>query len=85
MIRKSPFIIISLSGEASDSHVSQVARKCQVSKRTIWHWYKKLIWRERVEQRNIENAIKLQEKTNKAIVKSKADYRAIIGKVVKQF
>ena len=75
----------SLGGEPSDKNVREVAEKCQVSERTIWRWYKKFNWKERVEQRNIENAKKLKREVDKAIVNSRADYRALIRKVVKEF
>lgn len=42
-------------------------------------------WQDRIELRDIENGKKLEAKTDKAIVNSKADYRALIRKVVKEF
>ncbi len=72
----------SLGGEASEKNARKVAEKYQVSERTIWRWYKQFNWRERVEQRDIENAKKLKAKTDRAIVNSKADYRALIKKTV---
>jgi len=76
---------LSLGGGASAKNCTKVAQKFQISERTFWNWYKKYNWRERVEQRDIENAKKLEKKVDKAIVNSKADYRALIKKVVKAF
>ena len=76
---------LSIGGMASDKNVRKVAENWQVSERTIWRWYKKYNWKERVEQRNIENGKKLEKKVDKAIVQSKANYRALISKVVKKF
>ena len=76
---------LSIGGMASDKNVRKVAENWQVSERTIWRWYKKYNWKERVEQRNIENGKKLERKVDKAIVQSKANYRALISKVVKKF
>jgi len=71
-------LFYSLGGKASNKDVRKVADKCQVSERTIWRWYKKFNWKERVDQRNIENAKSLGKKTNKTVVNTKADYRAEI-------
>jgi len=71
-------LFYSLGGKASDKSCSKVAVKLQVSERTIWNWYKKFNWRERVDQRNIENAKSLGKKTDRAVVNTKADYRAEI-------
>ena len=76
---------LSIGGMASDKNVRKVAENWQVSERTIWRWYKKYNWKERVEQRNIENGKKLEQKVDKVIVQSKANYRALISKVVKKF
>jgi len=78
-------LFLSLGGGASDKNVRKTSEKRQVSERTIWRWYKKYNWKERVEQRNMENGKKLEKKVDKAIVQSKANYRALISKVVKKF
>ncbi len=65
-------------GKASNKNVRKVADKCHVSERTIWRWYKKFNWKERIEQRDIANAKSLEKKTNKTIVNTRADYRAEI-------
>jgi len=68
----------SMGGAASNKNVRKMSEKCQVSDRTIWRWYKKFNWKERVDQRNIENAKSLGKKTDKAVVNTKANYRAEI-------
>jgi len=75
----------SLGGEASEKNCRKVSEKFHISERTFWNWYKKFNWKERVEQRDIENGKKLEKKVNKAVVNSRADYRALIKKVVKEF
>jgi len=71
-------LFYSLGGKASDKSCIKVAVKLQVSERTIWNWYKKFNWRERVDQRNIENAKSLGKKTDRAVINTRADYRAEI-------
>ena len=71
-------LFYSLSGKASNENVRKVADECHVSERTIWRWYKKFNWKERIEQRDIVNAKSLEKKTNKTIVNTRADYRAEI-------
>jgi hypothetical protein len=66
----------SLGGKTSD--VSKVSVKCQLTERTIWRWYKNLNWREKIEQRNIENSKELAKKTDKTVLDTKANYRAEI-------
>lgn len=48
-------------------------------------WSMAFNWQDRIELRDIDNGKKLEAKTNKAVVNSKADYRALIRKVVKEF
>lgn len=66
-----------------------VACQCGVSERTVARWSKLFNWQERVEQRDIENARRLEEKTNETVVATKANYRKIIkaaiGRWVKRF
>lgn len=66
-----------------------VARKFTVSVTSIKKWAKAFNWQERVEQRDIENARRLEEKTNETVVATKATYRKIIkaaiGRWVKRF
>ena len=85
-----------LNGKASNENVRKVAEECHISERTVWRWYKKFNWKERIEQRDIINAKSLEKKTNKTIVNTRADYRAeiktqlkilkaILNKVIKEF
>jgi len=63
----------------------KVALKFTVSKTSIKKWAKNFNWQERIELRDINNGKELEKKVDKAIVNSKADYRALIKKVVKKF
>lgn len=63
----------------------KVAQKFNVTLTAVANWSRAFNWQERLEQRDIENAKKLEAEVNKAIVSSKADYRALIKKVVKEF
>lgn len=56
----------------------QVASKFAVSVTSVKKWAKAFNWQERVEQRDIENARKLEKKTNEAVVETKANYRKIV-------
>jgi len=71
-------LFYSLGGKASDKNCREVAGKLQISERTFWNWYKKLNWREKVDQRNIENSKKLIKKTDETVLDIKANYRAEI-------
>lgn len=57
-----------------------------VTKGTIYNWAKSFDWHNRIEQRDIENARRLEKKTNDTVVNTKAKYRkiikALIGKAV---
>jgi len=68
----------SMGGAAIIKNCRKVALKFHISERTFWNWYKKFNWKERVDQRNIENAKSLGKKTDKAVVNTKANYRAEI-------
>ena len=63
----------------------KVAQEYDVCRSAVGKWSKAFNWQERVEQRDIEIAKKLEAEVNKAVVSSKADYRALIKKVVKEF
>lgn len=63
----------------------KVAQKFNVTLTAVANWSRAFNWQERIEQRDIENAKKLEAEINKAVVSSKADYRALIKKVVKEF
>lgn len=73
-------------GDAFDYYYSLGAERtylsvaCQfdVSERTVIRWSKALNWKERIIQRDLEINKKVEEKTNNAIVNTKADYRAMI-------
>ena len=73
-----------------------VSQKYNVSLVTAKRWSSDFNWQKRVELRDIENAKSLEKKTNKAVVNSKADYRAeiktqigilkaILNKTIKDF
>ena len=78
-------------GDAFDCYYSlgdsrsyaEVGRKLSVSKTSVEKWGREFNWKERVIQRDLEVNKKTEEKTNKAIVNTKADYRASIGKDLK--
>ena len=63
----------------------KVVQKFNITLTAVANWNKAFNWQERVGQRDIENAKKLETEVNKAVVSSKADYRALIKKVVKEF
>jgi len=65
--------------------LQSVANKFTVSRQSVDKWKRTFNWQERTEIRDIENGKKLEAKTDKAIVNSRADYRALIKKVVKEF
>jgi len=70
-----------LGGVASDENVRYLSGKCQVSERTIWRWYKKLGWKERVHLRNIEVNKEVEKETNSTLVANKAKYLTYVHKL----
>lgn len=58
----------------------RVGIKLAVSRNSVQKWKKAFNWDERVVQRDLEINKKVEEKTNSAIVNTKADYRADIKK-----
>lgn len=64
----------------SDRSCQQVATEFTVSRTSVQKWKKAFNWIERIIQRDLEINKKTEEKTNKAIVNTKADYRAGIAK-----
>lgn len=66
-----------------DRSYPAVASKFTVSRTSVKKWAKAFNWRERVIQRDVEINRKTEQKTNKAIVNTKADYRAEIAKDLK--
>lgn len=63
-----------------DRSFVSAASQCSVSERTIARWAKAFNWKNRIIQRDITINQRTEEKTNKAIVNTKADYRAGIAK-----
>ena len=59
-----------------------VANKFTVSRQSVDKWKREFNWRDRVELRDINNGKKLEAKTDKIVVNSKADYRALIRQTV---
>lgn len=53
----------------------QVADKFTVSRTSIKVWSKEFKWQNEIIKRDKKNALKLQAKTDKAILKTKAEYR----------
>ncbi len=62
---------------------SAVVVHCKCSARAVANWSKEFNWQERIIQRDLEINKKTEDKTDKAIVNTKADYRASIGKDLK--
>ena len=52
---------------------------------TLKRWSGVLSWQERIEQRDMENSRRLEQKTNNTIVNEKANYRKIIKAAIGKF
>jgi hypothetical protein len=65
--------------EGKNRSFVSVACHSGVSERTIARWSKAFNWQTRIIQRDVEINRKTEEKTNKAIVNTKADYRRDIN------
>lgn len=61
---------------------SAVVVHCKCSPRAVANWSKNFNWQERIIQRDLEINKKTEEKTDKAIVNTKADYRADVGRAL---
>lgn len=57
---------------------AKVGQELGVSKTSVEKWGRQFNWQLRITQRDVEINRKTEEKTNKAIVNTKADYRADI-------
>jgi len=62
-----------------------VATKFTVSRQSVSKWKKEFNWEGRVQQRDIDNARRIERKTDNTIVNSKADYRKDIKAVLGYF
>lgn len=65
-------------GLGRERGLRKVAEQFHVSDRAVKDWSKAFNWQERVEQRDIENAKKIQQKTDETVINVKAGYRKII-------
>lgn len=64
----------------NDRTLSALQVHCKCSPRAVANWSKAFNWKERIIQRDLEINKRTEEKTNNAIVNTKADYRADIKK-----
>jgi len=62
--------------------LKKVALQYTCSIPAVKKWSIAFNWQDRIELRDIDNGKKLEAKTDKAVVNSKADYRALIRKTV---
>ncbi len=61
----------------------KVGVKLGFSETSVLKWRKAFNWEKRVEQRDIDTAKKMQAKTDKAVLNTKADYRQMIQDNIK--
>jgi transposase len=76
-------------GCGAERSYEKTAQHIQVTTTTIKNWAKKDNWQLRVQQRDMENARLMEQRTNELVTDVKADYRKIvkagIGEWVKRF
>jgi hypothetical protein len=58
---------------------------CQVSEKSLKRWSKEFDWQARIEQRDLENARRLQKATDDTVVAVKAKYRKIVQAAIGKF
>jgi len=63
----------------------QVASRFTVSLTSVKKWAKSFNWRERVRDRDMENAQKLEEQTNETILHTKSKYLHIIQSTLQRY
>ncbi len=68
-----------------DRNYMVVAQKYGVSKTAVGKWGKNFNWVDRVQQRDIENAKRLEEKTDSSVVAEKAKLVSITKGVINKF
>jgi len=68
-----------------DRSLTSVALQCGISERSVAAWSKAFDWQARIEQRDQENARRIQQKTDETIVGVKAKYRKVIGAAISDF
>ena len=55
--------------------LAKVSRQFNVSVQSLVKWSKNFNWEFRIEQRNIESSRKMEQKTNRDVLNTRADYR----------
>lgn len=68
-----------------DRNFTKIAQKFGVNRAAIGKWSKSFNRHERIQLRDMENARKLQQKTDATIISTKANYRGIIQKSIATF
>jgi len=66
-------------------NLASVAVQHGVSEKSVATWSKTFDWQARVEQRDMENARRLQKSTDETVVSVKAKYRKIVGAAISDF
>ena len=69
----------------SDRSLAKTGEYLGIHVRTITNWSKTDNWQTRIQQRDIENARRMEEKTNEAITDIRADYRKIIKATIADY
>ena len=64
---------------------SQVAENFNISERTVYNWSKWFKWKQRVKDRDINNAKELEEKTNTTLLEAKTKYLVVIQATLYQY
>lgn len=65
----------------AERNLEKVSQKYSVSVPAVKKWSKNFNWQFRVEQRDIENGKKIEQKTNNEVINAKADFRKTIFSV----
>jgi hypothetical protein len=66
-------------------NLPSVAVQCGVSEKSVATWSKTFDWQARIEQRDMENAKRLQKATDDTVVAVKARYRKIVQTAIGDF
>lgn len=72
-------------GRGNSRSCRQVAEQFQVSERTVFNWSSQFKWQEKIRMRDIQNAQKLEQKTDDTILEARHKYLGLIKATLQKY